>query len=298
MDTTIWRLYQKEKEGQEPAYIAEGTLERGRLPPGWPSGGDLILRTKATGGGGVSPRMVKVAEAREGTESLPLVFDDKERQHKVVQLWKNLNYEGNAKAGEVICEEGRGRGRVYLVADPSGPGNFRLHFRDGTPISQKALLARRGPSSSSRKRNGRSREEPSEADGTGMLPMQGRLRIDVGFLRKEAYHRHEWIFGAFAELIHNSSDADATKVAIKTVPLSNKTLLEITDNGVGMSKEDIDFMMQLGRQQVCTMRRVSWGWTREEQEGRGEQARKAQECVRLSRRDGGRWRAGTCGCMQ
>ena len=265
-DETTWKVFQNEP--QSLAFIAECTIEGRFLPAGWPSGGNLFLRVKSTAGG-VSPRIHPVAQAMNQTGRIPINFDLEQRRGKVVGLWGHLNHSGNAKAAEVVTETGAAG--VFLVAEPAQEGQFSIRYKDGVPKQEIANKA--GPGAAAASAGGGASSNSSSSNGTGsgivsasassislsggqhedgagsFLPVQGRLRVSVGFLKKEAYHRHEWMFGAFAELIHNASDANATEVRITPDQVNGLQVLRIQDNGDGMNKEEIDIMMQLGRRQ-------------------------------------------------
>jgi hypothetical protein len=57
---------------------------------------------------------------------------------------------------------------------------------------------------------------------------------------------HSWVFGAFAELIDNAVDAEATEVHIKSTDDNGVITLHIYDNGTGMTQQDMNKMLSLG----------------------------------------------------
>ncbi|KAL5706400.1 hypothetical protein ACHQM5_024573 [Ranunculus cassubicifolius] len=76
------------------------------------------------------------------------------------------------------------------------------------------------------------------------------LQADPGYLNTLGQTHSEWIFGAVAELVDNSRDANATKlnIFIQHLKKDNKEIpvLSIIDDGHGMSHQDIVKMLSLG----------------------------------------------------
>lgn len=61
--------------------------------------------------------------------------------------------------------------------------------------------------------------------------------------------RHTWAFGAIAELIHNSSDAEATEVRVSLEHLGpdNDTSFAVIDNGHGMTHQEMGQLFTVGK---------------------------------------------------
>eukprot|EP00300_Choanocystis_sp_HF-7_P009537 c16481_g1_i1.p1 GENE.c16481_g1_i1~~c16481_g1_i1.p1 ORF type:complete len:326 (+),score=70.41 c16481_g1_i1:32-1009(+) len=75
------------------------------------------------------------------------------------------------------------------------------------------------------------------------------------FLRTLGSNHAEFKWGAFAELIHNSYDAKATKCEISLHRVS-PPVIRIKDNGVGMSHNDIQMMLTIGHEHTNDPNRV------------------------------------------
>eukprot|EP00043_Microstomoeca_roanoka_P018560 m.200315 g.200315 ORF g.200315 m.200315 type:complete len:1181 (-) comp16853_c0_seq9:124-3666(-) len=235
--STYWRLFQEEKN--HDAFICELAVKTSSVPMGWPTQhGHLILRTKRTGDNSYSPRIVSVSDACRAPYRLSLQYEGEDEGGKVAGLWECLGYKANPKAGVILSETGDDT--IFLVAN-TAKRSFDIYYRKGKPLQREIRLRpKQRPST-----------DDSEADAPrdSFLQVQGAMRLNPDFLKREARQRHEWIFGAFAELIHNSSDADAAVVEIDVRTLDGHKFIELKDDGVGMSKDEIQTMMRLGRQQ-------------------------------------------------
>lgn len=60
---------------------------------------------------------------------------------------------------------------------------------------------------------------------------------------------HTWAFGAIAELIHNSSDAEATegRVSLENLGPEDDTNFAVSDNGHGIAHEDMAQLFMIGK---------------------------------------------------
>jgi serine/threonine protein kinase len=78
------------------------------------------------------------------------------------------------------------------------------------------------------------------------------MQVDKSFLSTLSQN-HVWLFGALAELLHNSSDAGSTDLQINVREEEGKEggkeamVLEIKDNGEGMSHGEMEAMFRLGK---------------------------------------------------
>jgi serine/threonine protein kinase len=78
------------------------------------------------------------------------------------------------------------------------------------------------------------------------------MHVDKSFLSTLSQN-HVWLFGALAELLHNSSDAGSTDLQIHVREEERKQdgkeamVLEIKDNGEGMSHGEMEAMFRLGK---------------------------------------------------
>ncbi|XP_020271089.1 MORC family CW-type zinc finger protein 2B-like isoform X1 [Asparagus officinalis] len=81
------------------------------------------------------------------------------------------------------------------------------------------------------------------------------VRTDPSYLRTLSQTHAAWAFGAIAELIDNSRDADATRLGISVEYLYSKKVgekipvLSVVDDGTGMSHQDIMRMLSFGHKQ-------------------------------------------------
>jgi hypothetical protein len=75
-----------------------------------------------------------------------------------------------------------------------------------------------------------------------------RAMISPAFLR-DLTHQHDWLFGAVAELIHNSRDAGATRITVSVRHQFGSPLppiFVVDDDGSGMSHEELRLMLSFG----------------------------------------------------
>ncbi|GFO42409.1 MORC family CW-type Zinc finger protein 3 [Plakobranchus ocellatus] len=63
--------------------------------------------------------------------------------------------------------------------------------------------------------------------------------------------RHEWVFGAFAEIIDNACNAKASEIWIDTVDMEKTTCLTFLDNGPGMEAVLLYNMLSLQGVRQC-----------------------------------------------
>lgn len=73
--------------------------------------------------------------------------------------------------------------------------------------------------------------------------------MNDSFFINLADKRHTWAFGAIAELIHNSSDAEATEVRVSLEDLGPKddTNFVVVDNGHGMTHPEMAQLFTVGK---------------------------------------------------
>lgn len=73
--------------------------------------------------------------------------------------------------------------------------------------------------------------------------------MDDSFYVNLADKRHTWAFGAIAELVHNSSDAEATEVRVSLECLGPKddTTFVVIDNGHGMTHPEMEQLFTIGK---------------------------------------------------
>ena len=83
--------------------------------------------------------------------------------------------------------------------------------------------------------------------------------VHADYLQTLAQSHSDYLFGAFAELIHNAVDWQATSVDISCIvrgtsraPLPSHTVL-IADNGCGMSKKKLEEMMRFGKERQVSI---------------------------------------------
>ncbi|CAM9500903.1 unnamed protein product, partial [Hapterophycus canaliculatus] len=79
--------------------------------------------------------------------------------------------------------------------------------------------------------------------------LRGRYASD-GLYVTYADKTHSWVFGAIAELIHNSYDAGATEVRVSIDHLGPEktTNFVVVDNGSGMTHREVTQLFQLGKE--------------------------------------------------
>ncbi|KAL2905949.1 MORC family CW-type zinc finger protein 3 [Bienertia sinuspersici] len=81
------------------------------------------------------------------------------------------------------------------------------------------------------------------------------VRADPSYLKTLGQAHSGWVFGAIAELVDNSRDASASRLAIAIETIYAKTvgaeipMLSITDDGIGMNHEEILRMISFGHKQ-------------------------------------------------
>jgi len=100
------------------------------------------------------------------------------------------------------------------------------------------------------------------------------MQVDKSFLSTLSQN-HVWLFGALAELLHNSSDAGSTDLQINVREEEGREggkeamVLEIKDKGEGMSHGEMDAMFRLGKtyardrdesEQAQRVGRYGWGF--------------------------------------
>uniref|UniRef100_A0A0G4G9P0 CW-type domain-containing protein n=1 Tax=Chromera velia CCMP2878 TaxID=1169474 RepID=A0A0G4G9P0_9ALVE len=92
------------------------------------------------------------------------------------------------------------------------------------------------------------------------------VRVQKNYLEGMQQRHGAWLFGGVAEMVHNSSDADATQLYIDVFFDSHhqENVLEVRDNGTGMSPETVkDRLFSFGRDEAETQRDQSkagrWG---------------------------------------
>lgn len=77
------------------------------------------------------------------------------------------------------------------------------------------------------------------------------LQVAKNFLTLQSQKHANWLFGGIAELIHNASDAGATRININhfyDIAHNNDNVLEIYDNGSGMSPITVgEILLSFGR---------------------------------------------------
>jgi DNA mismatch repair ATPase MutL len=72
------------------------------------------------------------------------------------------------------------------------------------------------------------------------------VRLNVSNFKYFAIRsNHEWKWGAFAELIHNSADAQAKHVTID-LAVHSPVVLRIKDDGYGMDYDQMKRMLNIG----------------------------------------------------
>jgi len=77
-------------------------------------------------------------------------------------------------------------------------------------------------------------------------PPSSSAKVSGDFLRASA-QTHQWVFGAFAELIHNAFDAGADTIKIQEPPAwRHRQILQVSDNGQGMTFDEMQRMMTFG----------------------------------------------------
>ena len=74
------------------------------------------------------------------------------------------------------------------------------------------------------------------------------LQISPHFLR-DLTHTHDWVFGALAELVHNSRDAKAKtcRISVQRLGVENKPHVIVEDDGCGMTHEELKSAFAFGR---------------------------------------------------
>ena len=77
------------------------------------------------------------------------------------------------------------------------------------------------------------------------------IKVANNFLTLQSQKHANWLFGGLAELIHNASDAGATKISLnyfQDIAHENDHVLEICDNGSGMSPTIVqNILLSFGR---------------------------------------------------
>ncbi|HLF24946.1 MAG TPA: ATP-binding protein [Anaerolineae bacterium] len=82
---------------------------------------------------------------------------------------------------------------------------------------------------------------------TGRTAWKKQLTVDRRIVRLLSASTYDDFPGAIREMVSNAYDADATEVNI-TIDLKND-LIEVTDNGNGMTPEEFDFFLRIAGQQ-------------------------------------------------
>ena len=74
------------------------------------------------------------------------------------------------------------------------------------------------------------------------------LMVSSSFLR-DLTHQHDWLFGALAELVHNSRDAHAKtcRISVQRLGAAQKPHLIVEDDGVGMTHTELRHAFSFGR---------------------------------------------------
>jgi DNA topoisomerase VI subunit B len=72
--------------------------------------------------------------------------------------------------------------------------------------------------------------------------------INSHFLR-DLTHQHDWLFGALAELVHNSRDAHAKtcRISVQRLGAAQKPHLIVEDDGSGMTHTELRHAFSFGR---------------------------------------------------
>ena len=80
----------------------------------------------------------------------------------------------------------------------------------------------------------------------------GAATVHADYLGTLAQSHSDFLFGGFAELLHNAVDSGATDVRIEVVERSKgkfaSDTLEVRDNGCGMSRAELERMMRFGKE--------------------------------------------------
>jgi hypothetical protein len=164
--------------------------------------------------------------------------------NELTKFWKFMTGSGSdgpprrselSRCGIVRTTDGSG----LLLVPAEQTGKFELWIKQ----SPSGILPQFSPSQDVRVE--KSKRPPRDKPDGGIV-------LDQAYLGKTADQRHPWAFGAIAELIHNSSDADATKISVNIENASKDPRLVIQDNGNGMTVPEMHIMMKLGRDQEVT----------------------------------------------